>query len=99
MNLFPCGYDAYDGEISIHEYLKFRVSSLFSLFTLYKPYLLIMYDIQQFFQLIKHTYNMILENNIKFIRRKNPKIIDVKILRHIIKYRLPSSIQGSPTWH
>jgi hypothetical protein len=42
---------------------------------------------------------MFLENNIKFIRRKNPKIIDVKILRHIIKYRLPSSIQGSPTWH
>jgi hypothetical protein len=65
--------------------LKFRVSSLFSSFTLYKPYLLIMYDIQQLFQLIKHTYNMFLEKDIKSTRRKNPKIIDVKILGHIIK--------------
>jgi hypothetical protein len=24
---------------------------------------------------------------------------DVEILGHIVKYKLPSSIQGSPTWH
>jgi hypothetical protein len=58
-----------------------------------------MYDIQQLFQLIKHTYNMFIEKDIQVIRRKNQKNIDVKILGHIIKYRLPSSIQGSPTWH
>jgi hypothetical protein len=58
-----------------------------------------MYDIQQLFQLIKHTYNMFIEKDIQVIRRKNQKNIDVKILGHIIEYRLPSSIQGSPTWH
>jgi hypothetical protein len=42
--LFPHGNDAYDGKIPIHEYLKYHMSSLFLPFTLYKPYLLIMYD-------------------------------------------------------
>jgi hypothetical protein len=33
------------------------VSSLFSSFALYKPYLLIMYDLWKSLQLIKHTSN------------------------------------------
>jgi hypothetical protein len=33
-----------DDKISIHEYLNFHMSSLFSFFTIYKPSLLIMYD-------------------------------------------------------
>jgi hypothetical protein len=60
----PPGYGAYDGKIIIHEYFKFRMSSLFSSFTLYKPYLLIMYDLRQSFQLIKHTSNNCLEKDI-----------------------------------
>jgi hypothetical protein len=43
--LFPHGHGAYDDKIKIHEYLNFRMSSPFSPSTLYKPYLLIMYDI------------------------------------------------------
>jgi hypothetical protein len=36
--LFPHGYGAYDGKITIREYLKFQMSSLFSSTTLYKPH-------------------------------------------------------------
>jgi hypothetical protein len=43
--LFPHGHGVYDGKIKIHEHLNFRMSSSFSPSTLYKPYLLIMYDI------------------------------------------------------
>ncbi len=35
--LFPHGYGVYDGKITICEYLKFQMSSLFSSITLYKP--------------------------------------------------------------
>jgi hypothetical protein len=35
ISLFPHGYVAYDGKITIHEYLKFQMSSLSSSFTLY----------------------------------------------------------------
>jgi hypothetical protein len=62
--LFPHGYGAYDGKITIHKYLKFQMSSLFSSFTLYKPYLLIIYDFRQSLQLIKHTSNSFLEKDI-----------------------------------
>jgi hypothetical protein len=43
--IFPHGHGAYDGKISVHEYLKFCMNTLFSSFTMYKPYLLIMYDL------------------------------------------------------
>jgi hypothetical protein len=56
--LFPHGYGAYDGKMSIHEYLKFRMSTLFSPLTIYKSYLLIMYDLRQSIQLIKETLNI-----------------------------------------
>jgi len=34
--LFLHGHGAYDGKISIHEYLNFCMSTLFSSFTMYK---------------------------------------------------------------
>jgi hypothetical protein len=36
--LFPHGYGAYDGKITICEYLNFQMSSLFSSITLYEPH-------------------------------------------------------------
>jgi hypothetical protein len=51
--VFPHGHGAYDGKLSTHEYLKFCMSTLFSPFTMNKPYLLIMYDLWQSIQLIK----------------------------------------------
>jgi len=56
--LFPHGHDAYDDKISIHEYLKFCMSTLFSPFTLFKPYLLIIYDLGQSIQLINELFNI-----------------------------------------
>ncbi len=47
--LFPHGHGAHDGKISIHEYLKFCMNTLFSPFTMYKPYLLIMYETSNIF--------------------------------------------------
>jgi hypothetical protein len=43
--LFPHGHGAYDGKTHFNEYLKYIMIALFSPFTLYKPYLLYMYDL------------------------------------------------------
>jgi len=72
--LFPHGNGAYDGKITIHKCFKFQMSSLFSSFTLYKPYLLIMYDFQQSLQFIKHTSNSCLEKDIQIIKTKTCRI-------------------------
>ncbi len=43
--LFPRGHGVYNGKSHFNEYLKYRMNALFSPFTLYKPYLLYMYDL------------------------------------------------------
>jgi hypothetical protein len=44
------------------------------------------------FEIIKSF--LVLENT-----KKNPHMIDAQVLKHIVKYKLPSSIQGSLRWH
>ena len=51
--LFPHGNEAYNGPTTLSEYLKYRMTTLFSPFTLYKAYLLYMYDICQSLQFLK----------------------------------------------
>ncbi len=75
------------------------MSSLFSPFTLYPPFLLIMYDLQQSIQLIKQTSHTCLKRDIKITKINYPHMTDEQILQHRVKYKLPSSIQGSPQWH
>ena len=45
--LFSYKNEAYDDRLTLSKYLKYRMSTLFSPFTLYKLYLLYMYDIHQ----------------------------------------------------
>ncbi len=49
---FLRGHGIYDGIISFNEYLKYTTITLFPLFTLYKPHLLV-YDLCQTLQFIK----------------------------------------------
>jgi hypothetical protein len=62
--LFPQGEGAHDGKISLHAYFRYRIIMLFSPFTLYKPYLLCMYDICQSIQLLQHTSKTYLEKDV-----------------------------------
>ena len=94
--LFPHGNRAYDGRTTLSKYLKYRMSTLFSPFTLYKPYLLYMYDIRQSVQFLKKNSHTCLDREIKQTKQTHPNINDAKILQHVTKYSLSSSIEGSP---
>jgi len=63
--LFPHGHGSYDGIISFNEYLKYKTAALFSPFTLYKPYLLLMYDLHQPLEFIKESSKTCLEKDMK----------------------------------
>ncbi len=97
--LFPHGHNAYDGKTHFNEYLKYRMSALFSPFTLYKPYLLYMYDLPQSLQLIKETSRICLDKDIKNYRTQNPKMSEKDILRWIVKYNLLANIPSTLQWH
>jgi hypothetical protein len=62
--LFPHGCGAYDGIGGLLLYLKQKMSTLFSIFTLYPPYLLLMYQVQQAIQLLNATKHLCLERDV-----------------------------------
>jgi hypothetical protein len=97
--LFPYGHRWYDGNCTFNEYMKYRMSSLFTPFTLYKPYLLYMYNLMQSLQLLQETSHTCLDNDIKRAKQKHPHMSESDIIRHITKYNLPASLQGTPRWH
>jgi hypothetical protein len=97
--LFPQGNGAYDGRISIHDYLKYRMTCLFSPFTLYKPYLLLMYDIRQSILILKSVSEFCLQKDIVAQQKKTPNATEAQLIEKVIKYKLPESLTGSPCWH
>jgi hypothetical protein len=72
--LFPHGHRWYDGNCIFNKYIKQRMSSMFSPFTLYKPYLLYMYRVNawysgpifrsQFFSSIPHCIVRSIKNTL-----------------------------------
>jgi hypothetical protein len=69
--LFSQVEDAHDGKFSLHTYSKYCMTMLFSPFTLYKPYLLFMYDISQSIQLLQYTSKACLEKDVEKINLEN----------------------------
>jgi hypothetical protein len=69
--LFPMGEGHFrEGEFT--EYLRYRTSCLFSVFTLHKPYLLLMYQIRQCLLLAKQVSEVVLEEEMAKYQAKHP---------------------------
>jgi len=71
--LFPHGCGAYDGIGGLLPYLKQRMSTLFFVFTLYPPYLLLMYQMQQAIQLLNVTKHLCLERDVQKLKCQHPQ--------------------------
>jgi hypothetical protein len=93
------GNISYDGIISFNEYLKYEMTALFSPFTLYKPYLILMYDLHQPLQFIKETFKTCLAKDMKTCKIRNPKMTkqDVinKLLNTILLQRYKALFNGA----
>ncbi len=68
--LFPHGCGAYDGIGGLLPYLKQRMSTLFSISTLYPPYLFLMYQVRQVIQLLNATKYLCLERDVQRLKRQ-----------------------------
>jgi len=97
--LFPHGCAAYDGIGSLLPYLKQRMSTLFFIFTLYPPYLLLMYQVQQAIQLLKATKHLCLERDVQRLKHQHPQWSKIDVFKNIMKFKLPPSIPLMPQWH
>jgi hypothetical protein len=97
--LFPHGCGAYDGIGGLLPYLKQRMSTLFFVFTLYPPYLLLMYQVRQAIQLLNVTKHLCLERDVQRLKRQHLQWSEIDVLRNIMKFKLPPSIPLTPQWH
>eukprot|EP00198_Chlamydomonas_reinhardtii_P006415 XP_001695751.1 predicted protein [Chlamydomonas reinhardtii] len=99
--LFPFGSGAFGGSaMAFSEYLQFRARCFLSVWTLVQPYLLLMFAVRTTTQLYGgHRTKVVLERAIADYRKRHPDASDAKLIKHIIKYSLPSTMPNTPSWH
>jgi hypothetical protein len=85
--------------VTFNDYLKDRLSRLFSIFTLYKPYLLLMYHLRQSVVLKRLCSENVLEKNIKAYKMKHPVATREDCGKHVAKNSVTVSFPGASKWH
>jgi hypothetical protein len=99
--LFPegTGYFQYSKRgPKLTDYLLYRFSCPFTMFTLYMPYIMYMFAIRQQHVLAGHVQEQVLLRDIHKERKKHPEASTEDILRNIIRHRVPPCMPGSPQY-
>ena len=100
--LFPDGIGAkptkkkHERSETLSEYLHYRMFQLFSPFTLYKPYLPLMYAAVRTKETITNTTEVFLSKEVNTIRKRNPGITEQELYKRLIKKSTSSKVEGSP---
>lgn len=97
--LFPLARGMYRGVARLTAYVKYRMSCLFTAFTLFKSYPLLMYAMRTADVLASQLSTVVLERDIYKYRQRYPNAELDEIMRHVLKYTLPSTLPGTPRWH
>jgi hypothetical protein len=98
--LFPHGTGLFAAPlINYCNYLRFRMKQGFTLWTLYKPFLLVMFQIRQAHILANKCSSVFLEADLVKYRAKHPNCTDDEALKHLLRYSVPPDVAGSPAWH
>jgi ATP-dependent exoDNAse (exonuclease V) alpha subunit len=97
--LFPFGKGAFNSLMRMPDYLHMQLAKLFSLFTLYKPYLLTMYQLSQSAIYLQAAREACFDKDLHDYRRKHPGCTDAEAMLHVAKHTIPSTVKGCPAWH
>eukprot|EP00798_Chlamydomonas_sp_ICE-L_P009807 gene9807-biopygen6985 len=100
--MFPYGLGSYvdsDKKFSYAEYLRFRMKTLLSPWTLVKPYLLFGYQIRQAAVTAKACPPQLLSKAIIDFKKENPEASEQEMYKSLMKYNVPHTLSGSPKWH
>ena len=82
--------------ISFHDYLYYKMNYFFLPFTLYKPYLLLMYNIHQSILILRTISKFCFEKDIMAQKKKMLSAIEYEVIESVIKYKVPGTLVGSP---
>jgi hypothetical protein len=62
--MFPNGVGFHKGQLYLSQYLNMRCAAFFTMFTLFKPYILIMYQIKYALPLADYCQSSVLESSL-----------------------------------
>ncbi len=68
-------------------------------YIIYPPYLLLMYQVQQIFQLLNATKHLCLERDVQRLKCQHPQWSEIDVFKNIMKFKLPPCIPLTPQWH
>jgi predicted ATPase len=74
------------------------MKALFSPFTLYLPYNLLMYQVRKSVVLLNTCKTIAYDKAIHDFRRQNPSASEEDVMKHVLKHKVPASVAGSPAW-
>lgn len=99
--LFPFGRAAHclGKGLKLTDYLRMRMMCMFSPFTLFAPYLLLMYQVRKASILANGSREVAYEADLKRYRKKHPDCSENDMFSHLLKHCVPRTIAGSPAWH
>ena len=96
--LFPHARGAFAAG-RFNDYLRYRMRCAFSPFTLYKPYLMVMFLLRQCNLLNGQCGEEVLERDMRAYRKAHPGRPEEDSVRHAMKHVVPNTIPGTPGWH
>jgi hypothetical protein len=83
--LFPDGKGGKPDGYPLSDYLEYRISQFFSPFTLYKPYLPMMYAARRTQEILENVTEVALRKEVEQLRRDDPDIERKPIYRSVIR--------------
>ena len=97
--LFPHGTGHFDDSITLNKYERMRMLQSFSVFTLFKPYLLLMFQVRQAMMLAKNVASYALSKSMHDHRKKHPGATESEVMANAIKWNVPATMPGTPSYH
>eukprot|EP00983_Pelagomonas_calceolata_P038703 1136881-Pelagomonas_calceolata.AAC.2 len=100
---YPHGTGSFNGRddgnnYHLHNYHEYRMKCAFTLFTLYSPYLLLSYQIQQCHQMAANYSCQALEGDIASFKKRFPEASEDQVYESVAKCKVPGEFAGSPSW-
>jgi hypothetical protein len=100
--LFPHLFLQGDGymspEYALHRYCVLRMRQSFSIFTLYKPYVLVLYVLLSMQRCISAMKAYDTRQKAIRIRSRNPDVSRTALTKKLLKRALPATLYQSPQW-
>ena len=99
--LFPMGLGFYGRRNNqrLGPYLKYRMSCLFSVFTLYPQYLLLMHQMHTAHRIVSNISETVISKELQRLRKLHPEMPEGELFALAAKHKLAPNVPGSPKYY